>query len=100
MTDLSPGQSERDIPQNIPVGKCTNSRHRLKSVPPLWFYKENERRTRTNPAGHGPRETLEALGAVSGRTRLGKSARRLQCLWDFLGLLHARSRPLARVPLD
>src|SRR5260370_33848181 len=32
MTDLSPGQSERDIPQNIPIGKCTNSRHRLQPV--------------------------------------------------------------------
>src|SRR5258708_39139945 len=83
-----------------PMSVFATRPHRLKSVPPLWFYKENERRTRTNPAGHGPRETLEALGAVSHGTRLGKSARRLQCLWDFLGLLHARSRTVTRVPLD
>src|SRR5271170_5208187 len=44
-------------------------------------------------------QALEALGALSQRTRVGHGARRLQPVWQRLGILATRPRPFTRLPL-
>jgi hypothetical protein len=59
-----------------------------------------DRRARA-PRGVAPADqTLEAMGSVSERARLGQRARGLQPGRHGLGLLPPRPRPVARVPVE
>src|SRR5262245_56460852 len=67
---------------------------------PCQSIKRHDTRRKTIAAIALPRKTLETMGSLPERTRLGHGARRLFRRRRRMGLLPARSRAVAGLPLE